>query len=83
MDKERETEGRRRDKQEPHTRAWSMEDTQAYWIQGSKCQPQDRMSGEAWEGLLGPGFEYHFKDLGASELPKGFRTGNDMIRCEM
>lgn len=32
---------------------------------------------------LGPGFEYNLKDLGVSELPKDFRTGNDMIRCEI
>lgn len=80
-EKGKQKEGRRRDKHEQSTRAWSMRilnHTGRIQELTARQNVQRRLG-----RLLGPGFEYHFKDLGASELPKDFRTGNDMIRCEM
>lgn len=70
----------RRAKHEPSTRARSVENVQACWDNPGVDHETECL--EKAGRSLGPGFECQFKDLGASELPKDFRTGNDMIRCE-
>lgn len=54
--------GRRRDKHEQSTRAWSMENTQAYWHIGRIQELTVRQNVQRRLGRLGrslgPGFEY-------------------------
>lgn len=73
---------RRREQHELSAQAWSMQTTPCILtIPGlTPVQNVQRMRLEREQGA---GLECHFEEHGDSELLKGFRTGNGMIRCEM
>lgn len=83
---EKEKKGKKRDRRrrqpEQSTKGWSIQMFQAYWQHQRVNHKTECLENEAGK-VAGSRSERHSKELGDSELLKGFKTGNDMVRHEM
>lgn len=85
MDEKEEKEKKRREKERQHEQS-----TEARVCRTLQTHGQDQRGNHKAEcpekrlgRKLGAGLECHSKELGDAELLKGFKTGNDLTRCEM